>query len=86
LHSSSIHQSLCPIDRPNGAFYLKPLDNPKAGVWFSKTAIGHNTLAKAIKRLCEVAGIKGYFTNHSLRACTATRLFEAGVNEQLIMQ
>jgi len=81
-----LYQSLCPIDRPNGAFYLKPLDNPKAGVWFSKTAIGHNTLAKTIKRLCEVAGIKGYFTNHSLRACTATRLFEAGVDEQLIMQ
>jgi len=29
-------------------------------VWFSKTAIGHNTLAKTIKWLCEVAGIKGF--------------------------
>ena len=81
-----LYQSRCPEGRPKGAFYLKPLDNPKADVWFSKHAIGHNTLTKTIKRLCETAGIKGYFTNHSLRTTAATRLFEAGLDEQLIMQ
>ena len=36
--------------------------------------------------MCESAGFDGHFTNHSLRATTATRLFEAKVDEQLIMQ
>ena len=36
--------------------------------------------------MCDSAGIDGHFTNHSLCATTATRLFEAKVDEQLIMQ
>ena len=39
-----------------------------------------------MKNLCEKGGLEGHFTNHSLRASSATRLFEAGVDEQLIMQ
>ena len=31
------------------------------------------------------AGYDGYYTNHSLRVSAATRLFAAGVDEQLIM-
>ena len=33
--------------------------------------------------MCKAAGISGYKTNHSLRATTATRLYQAGVEEQL---
>ena len=33
-----------------------------------------------------MAGIQGHQTNHSLRVTTATRLFHAGVDEQLIMK
>ena len=36
--------------------------------------------------MCKAAGISGYKTNHSLRATTATRLFQAGVDEQHIME
>jgi hypothetical protein len=36
--------------------------------------------------LCEQAGFKGHFTNHSLRATAATRLYDAGVDEQLIAE
>lgn len=32
------------------------------------------------------AGFDGYFTNHSLRATAATRLYAAGVDEQLIAE
>ena len=31
------------------------------------------------------AGFEGYYTNHSLRVSSATRLFDAEVDEQLIM-
>lgn len=47
--------------------------------------VGVNTLASVVTRLCSAAGFKGFFTNHSLRATSATRMFDADVDEQLIM-
>ena len=80
-----LYNSKCPQDRPNGAFYLKPLQRITGECWFSKVALSHNTLANTVKRLCEAAGIEGYYTNHSLRRTAATRLFRAGVDEHLII-
>ena len=77
-----LYQTTCPGDRPDGAFYLKPLPKPKGSVWYSKQAVGHNTLTSTVRRLCAAAGIEGFFTNHSLRA---TRLYDAGIDEQLII-
>ena len=67
------------------AFYLTPLKKPKGKVWYAKTAVGHNTLAKIVSRVCQAGGINSYKTNHSLRVTMATRLFQSGVDEQLIM-
>ena len=75
----------CPKDRPDDAFYLKPLQKPTEDCWYQNRPIGHNLLAGTVKRMCGKAGINGYYTNHSLRATAATRLFEAGVDEQVIM-
>ena len=75
----------CPSDRPSGALYLQPLSKPKQDVWFSKVPCGHNTLQNIVPELIKRAGFTGYFTNHSLRATTATHLFNAGIDEQLIM-
>ena len=36
--------------------------------------------------MCKAAGICGFKTNHSLRATAATRLYQAGVDEQIIME
>ena len=36
--------------------------------------------------MCKTAGISGFRTNHSLRATTATRLYSAGIDEQLTME
>ena len=80
------YQSKCPVDRPKRAFYLQPLKKPTGYCWFSSTPIGHSTLAGTISRICKAAGITGYKTNHSLRATAATRLYQAGVDEQLIME
>ena len=80
-----LYNSKCPEDRPANAFYLKPLQIPKRNVWYSKIPVGHNALQNTVKRLCASVGVTGHFSNHSLRATAATRLFEAGVDEQLIM-
>lgn len=81
-----LYQSKCPSNRPKGAFYLKPLSNATELCWYSMSPIGHHTLSQTVARLCREAGISGFRTNHSLRATTATRLYQAGVDEQLIME
>lgn len=43
-------------------------------------------LAKTVSKLCSKAGFKGFFTNHSLRATAATRLYNAGIDEQLVTE
>lgn len=63
-----------------------PLSKPKHDCWFCKVPIGHNALQQVVPNLFKAAGIAGHYTNHSLRATSATRLFEASVDEQLIMQ
>ena len=68
------------------AFYLKPLKICTDDVWYSKVPIGHNTLRETIKRVCAEAGLGGKRTNHSLRATSATRMYQAGIDEQLITE
>lgn len=80
------YNSLCPTKRPGDAFYLQPLKKPKPDCWFSTKPLGHNTLNNMVKEMCKAAGVIGFKTNHSLRATTATRLYQAGVDEQLIME
>ena len=65
---------------------MKPLSTPHPDQWYSKSPLGHNTLSHVVAQLCCLAGIKGHKTNHSLRATTATRLYQQGVDEQLIME
>ena len=48
--------------------------------------MGHNPLGQTVRKLCEAAGIKGHFTNHSLRATTATRGLTKGVPEKFVME
>ena len=81
-----LYQNRCPPHRPKDAFYLKPLSNPTEKYWYSISPIGHYTLSQTVARMCKEAGISGFRTNHSLRATTATRLYQAGVDEQLIME
>ena len=67
------------------AIYLKPLTNPRINQWYSRVVLGHNVLSTVVLSLCKQAGIVGHRTNHSLCATAATRLFQQGVDEQLIM-
>ncbi len=78
---------MCPTS-PNDldAFYLQPATKPTQDCWYTTRPLGHNTLTKTIARLCASAGIEGFKTNHLLRATTATRLYQSGVDEQLVME
>ena len=70
-------------------FYLRPLPtvpSDPSQPWFTSTPVGKNTLNNMMKQMCQNAGISQQFTNHSLRAFGATKLFQAGVSEKLIQQ
>ena len=66
-------------------FYLTPLRKPRGDIWYSKSPVGHNKLSKTVARIGQTVGISGFKTNHSLRVTSATRLFQSGIDEQLIM-
>ena len=37
-----LYNSKCPRNRPNDAFYLKPLAKPRGDVWYTCMPVGHN--------------------------------------------
>ena len=53
--------------------------------WFSKHAIGKNTLANMMQRISKKANLSKNYTCHCVRASTITTLFRAGVSPQNIM-
>ena len=79
------YNSKCPARCPDKCLYLKAQTKPTDDCWYCNAPVGHHLLGNTVKRLMEAAKIPGHFTNHSLRASAATRLFEARVDEQLIM-
>ena len=77
------YRALCAPNTPPNAFYLQPSTTPTETCWYSTRPLGHTKLGSTVSRLCSKAGIAGFRTNHSLRASTASRLYQAGVDEQL---
>ncbi len=68
-------------------FYLRPLAKFSAdGIGYSCQPLGIHKIENAIKNLCIEAGIKGKRINHSLRVTSATRLYDAQLDEQLIQE
>lgn len=79
--------SHCPEGQIEGnPFYLRPLSSPSSSIWYYKAAAGRDTLAGVVGRIMKKAGYQGHFTNHSLRATCATRLYNRSVPEQLIQE
>ena len=59
---------------------------PRSLYWYTNCPVGKNTLAKYIKTIMEASGIEGYHRNHSTCKSTCTRLFQKGVDPQLIKE
>ena len=58
----------------------------KPTVWFTSPPAGHNKLGNVVSKICKDAEPQGQFSNHSLRATTATRGLESGNSDKLIME
>ncbi|CAG2234520.1 unnamed protein product [Mytilus edulis] len=80
------YMSLRPNEGKCQAFYLRSKKYPTSDEWYDDCPIGVHQLQKTVSDLCKGAQFSGNFTNHSLRATAATRLYAAGVDEQLISE
>ena len=78
--------SLLPSNRKNNTFYVHCKKSFSDGVWYLDTPVGVNKLQSMVSDMVKKAGIPGRFTNHSLRATAATRLYHANVDEQIIQE
>ncbi len=81
VHLYQRYVSLLPANGKCHALYKYSLSKNRISPrqWYSDKPLGVNALKKIVKNLTESAGLKGHFTNHSLQATTATRLFQSGV-------
>ena len=86
VHLFKMYLAKCPNDAPSNAFYLRPASTVTAQQWCTRCPLGHNTLSKTVSRLCKLAGIQGFKTNHSLRATATSRLYQSSIDEQLMME
>lgn len=74
--------------RPSGPedFYLTPKINPKDNTWYKITPLGVNQLGNVVKSLFEKAGIKGRFTNHSLKRSARSQLCADGFGRDVVIK
>ena len=77
---------LLPTSKSCGKLYLRPRIKHTPAVWFCNAPFGKNKICSNVKTICEQAGISGKFTNHSLRATSASRMFARQVPEQIIKE
>ena len=92
------HRECCPVRLyekycsllPKGGMkcdlYLHPIAKPLQNQWYCECPIGINTLRMTVKRLTESVRLDSKFTNHSLRATSATHMYTAGIPEKLIKE
>ena len=80
-----LYMEKCPSDAPGHSFYLRP-STLTSECWYYRFPLGHTTLSKTVSRLCQLCGIQGFKTYHSLRATATTRPYQSGVDEQLVME
>ena len=71
------------------AFYLRPLikfDKDDTKPWYANVPVGVNTLQSLLSKMSDEVGASVRYTNHSLRATSASRLFLNNVPEKVIQE
>jgi hypothetical protein len=66
------------------AFFQRPNRRPKPGHWFDAVPVGKTVLARMLPDICKAVDLDKRYTNHSIRATTATALAQAGMDRSAI--
>ena len=77
---------LLPQTKSCRKLYLRVRKYPLPTVWYCDQPYGVNRIKANVKEICKEAGIVGNFTNHSLRATCASRMYDQNVPEQIIKE
>ena len=77
---------LLPQSKKCNKLYLRCKKKPTPITWYCDQPFGVNKIKSTVKEMCKMAGIDGNFTNHSLRASCASRMYEKNVPEQIIKE
>lgn len=75
-----------PNEANDNAFYLRALPKSNGEIWYYKRAAGRESLGNVVKKIMKKAQFVGHYINHSLERSCATRLYDGGVSEQLILE
>ena len=86
LHVIIKYLCLVPKDLTCSAFYLQPRCKFFGKVWYLNRPAGINKLCNVVGQMAREAGLPGYYTNHSLHAGTATKMYQSDINEQFIQE
>ena len=78
--------SKVPQQRSTQSLYLQPVKKYSPGRWFHDRPVGANKLREVVKDIAEKAGLPGFYSNHSLRSTSATKLYRGNFDEQLIQE
>ena len=71
------------------AFYMQPKQkapSDSSQPWFKITPVGVNPLKGMMTKISQLAGLPVKYTNHSLRATSASRMFASGVPEKIVTE
>ena len=86
VHILHKYMMMLPRNRNCQKLYLQPKKKYTPHSWYLDSPVGENKLKCFVKTLCSKGGIPGFYTNHSLRASSATRMYQGGVEEQVIQE
>ena len=73
----------------NDVLFLQPLEkapDDQTSPWFSTVPVSKHTLSEKLAKMRLLAGIERRITNHSLRATSATQMYEQCVPEKVIQE
>ena len=77
---------LLPPPKSCRKLYLRPRLKHTPSVWFCDQSYGSNKVCSTVKGICKEAGFVGKYTNHSLCATSASRMYQCNVPEQIIKE
>ena len=78
--------ALLPQGKSCGKLYLRPRPKPTPAVWFCDQPYGKNKVTGTVKELAKMSGLDGKYSNHSLRATSASRMYVDKIPEQVIKE
>ena len=66
--------------------YMRPKIKALPSLWYCDQPFGNNKVGNCVKEMCKEAGFEGKFTNHSLHATSASRMYQSLVPKQVIKE